>query len=90
MLVHVQGSTTTIAHSEDHGSTTTHDITTGEDLATRRLHLLTDGNRVLAAKLKTWDRLRYQWVGGYTNSHDDLIDIQCNGLALNGYRTTTA
>ena len=32
VLIHVQGGTTTIAHGEDYRCTTTHDVTTGEDL----------------------------------------------------------
>ena len=87
MLVHVQGSTTTVTHGEDHGSTTTNDVTTGEDLTARRLHLLTDGYRVLATQFKTWDRLRHEWVGGYTDSYDHLIDIERDGFTLNGNRT---
>jgi hypothetical protein len=89
MLVHIQGSTATITHSENHRSTTTDDVTTGKDLGTRRLHVVVDGNRILATQFEALDRLRNQRVGGYTDGYDYLIDIEGNSLALNGNRRTT-
>ena len=89
VLVHIQGSTTTVTHSENHRSTTTNDVTTGEDLSARRLHVVVDGNRILATQFEALDRLRNQRVGGYTDGYDHLIDIEGNSLALNGNRRTT-
>ena len=89
VFVHIQGSTTAVTHSENHRSTTTHDVTTSEDLCTGRLHVVVDGNGVLATQLESLNRLGYEWVGGYTYGHNHLVDIECDGLALNGYRTAT-
>ena len=88
-FVHVGSSTAAIAHGEDDGCTTTHDVTTGKDFLTGRLHTLVDDDGILTAQFQTLDTLRYKRVGTYANSHDDLIDIECHSLTFDRYRTAT-
>ncbi len=90
MFIHIQRGATTITHSEDYRCTTTHDITTGEDLSAARLHIIVHSDGVLAAQLQTLNTLRHERVGRYTDGYDHLIHIQRYSLALHGYRTTTA
>lgn len=87
MLVHISSSAATIAHGKNHRGTTTNDITTCKDLCTRGLHAVVYGDGVFAAKFQSLDRLGYQWVRRYTDSHDDLIDIERDSLAFYRYRT---
>ena len=85
VFVHVLGSTATVAHSQNDGGSTTHDVASGKYLCPCRLHALVDDYGVLASQFQSLYALGYEGVGTDTDGHDDLVNVECDGLALYGY-----
>ena len=78
-LVHGGCGTTAVAHGEDDGGSASDDVASGIERGDAGLHLLVDGNGVLAPKLKPWYGLRHNGVGADAYGYHSKVDVHGDG-----------
>ncbi len=90
LVVHGFCCTSSVAHGENDGGSTAHDVTACINGGDAALHLFVDGDGILAAQLQSFDGLRHNGVRRYAYGYYSHVDIECDSSTRDGHRTASS
>src|SRR5690554_4656977 len=91
MLVHSFSSSSTVTHGKNNSCATSHYIATCKNQIIGSLHSITIHNNCApAGNLQTGKRLWNEWVRGYPNTNNNLINLHPVCCTLNSYRSASS